>query len=163
MIPASSNGSELEHRPESHDPPYVFSWTRDGKLLTDRDNKLNRMDPATGRQDAVLADSFPSSMPIECGGDKYIVFGSGGRSGKSRINLWRMDSDSGNLKQLTEGKADLFPACASSSKWVYFLDLASGQNLMRVSIDGGTPERISGPGITEFDISPDGKLLAQDS
>jgi serine/threonine protein kinase len=162
VMPASSNGSELDRQPESHDPPYLFAWTHDGKILMDRDNKLNRTDPGTGQQDPILADKFASFMPVECGDGRYIIFASGGRAGSARANLWRMDSDSGNLRQLTEGKADLFPACSPAGKWVYYLDEASSGILMRVSIDGGKPEKMSDAGITEFDVSSDGKLIAED-
>ena len=76
------------------------------------------------------------------------------------MNLWRIDSNGGNLTQLTTGARDVQPACAiiGDSKWVYFFK--SDQNkIMRVSVDGGTPEVVSAS-IGGFGLSPDGKLLA---
>jgi serine/threonine protein kinase len=162
VISASSNGSELDHQAESHDPAYTFAWTHDGKILVDRENKIARTDPETDQQNPILSDKFPSFLPVECGDGRYIVFASVGRAGNARANLWRIESDGSNLKQLTEGKADLFPACTSSGKWIYYLDLSAGNILMRVPLDGGTAERLAGPGVTQFTLSSDGKLIAED-
>ncbi len=162
VIPASSNGSELDHQAESHDAAYAFVWTHAGKILVDRENKIARTDPETGQQDPILSDKFPSFLPVECGDGRYIFFASAGRAGNARANLWRIESDGSNLKQMTEGKADLFPACTSSGKSIYYLDLSAGNILMRVPLEGGKAERLAGPGISRFALSSDGKLIAED-
>jgi Tol biopolymer transport system component len=76
------------------------------------------------------------------------------------LNIWRMDA-AGNLKQLTHDKIDGFPVCSPDGQWVLYEDGASGGHLMRMSIDGSKPEKLSGElGATGYDISPDSKTIA---
>jgi Tol biopolymer transport system component len=72
-----------------------------------------------------------------------------------------MDAGGGNLKQVSDGKNDLYAVCSSDGKWVYYSDLSNGAKLTKVPLDGGKPERLSElPAFSAFDISPDGKLAA---
>jgi Tol biopolymer transport system component len=45
-----------------------------------------------------------------------VHFSRGGPS----YNIWRVDTDGGNLKQLTWGSSDFTPSCSQDSKWVVF-------------------------------------------
>jgi Tol biopolymer transport system component len=77
------------------------------------------------------------------------------------LNIWRMDASGVNFKQLSDGKIDGFPVCSPDGRWVLYEDGASGGHLMKVPIDGGTPERISDElAANGFDISPDSKTIA---
>jgi hypothetical protein len=83
----------------------------------------------------------------------------GGHSGAKTTTIWRMDAGGGSLKQLSDGKNDVYAVCSSDEKWVYYSDLSNGAKLTREPLDGGKPERLSElPAYSPFDISPDGKL-----
>ena len=137
-----------------------FTWTRDGRLLSDQDNALNMIDPSTGNR-TQLQNGGPGGDPSECLDGRYVVFELGFHGGTGDSNVWRIDSSGANLKQLTTGTRDSSPVCSSDGRWVYY-DAESGEGrLTRVPIDGGTPREISELPLNQvFDISPDGKLAA---
>jgi Tol biopolymer transport system component len=88
------------------------------------------------------------------------VFSLEGHGGAKTATIWRMDAGGGNLKQLTDGKRDIFPVCAADGKWVYYTDLSNGSKLTKVPLDGGKAERLSELPTFPFDISPDSKMAA---
>ena len=72
-----------------------------------------------------------------------------------------MDSDGGNLKQLTEGPSDIFPQSSPDSRWVVFQSTRSGSaRAWKVSIDGGEPVRLTDKWTANPTVSPDGSLIA---
>lgn len=144
------------HRSES------FSWTPDGQLLTDYDFKITRYAATGGDPVPIINDSpHPSLYPVTCGGGRYIVFDSSFRTSSDfLVNLWRSDPNGENIKQLTFGKRDAAPQCAiiGESKWVYYMDGAAGNRVMRISVEGGTPEAVA-PSVGGFLCSSDGQVV----
>jgi len=137
-----------------------FTWTKDGRLISDQDNALNLVDPSTGNR-TPIQNGGPGGNPFACLDGRYVVFDLGFHGGTGDSNVWRIDSSGANLKQLTTGTRDSSPVCSSDGRWVYY-DAESGEGrLTRVPIDGGTPQAISDLPLNQnFDISPDGKLAA---
>jgi eukaryotic-like serine/threonine-protein kinase len=139
-----------------------FFWTHDGRLIDDKDNKLNWVNPDTGAKGtfATLEDAAVGD-PWECADNRYLVFLLGLHGGKGSESVWRADASGGNLKQLSQGKLDSYPVCARDSRSVYYLDGATGK-VMQVSIDGGAARKVSDISVNggSFDISPDGRVLA---
>jgi serine/threonine protein kinase len=139
-----------------------LSWTQDGRLIYDKDNRLNWLNPDSGMKGMfATAEDSVDGDPWECADGHYIVFLLGLRGGKGSVNVWRADSAGGNLKQLTQGKQDNYPVCAPDSRSVYYMDGATSK-VMRVPIDGGSPQKVSDLTINAgfFDVSPDGHTLA---
>jgi TolB protein len=90
---------------------------------------------------------------------RNIVFTSN-RSGGTR-RIWRMDTDGGNLKQLTEGSGDTYPKSSPDGSWVLFQSTRTGPpRLWKVSIDGGEPVRLTDKLTLNPTVSPDGNLVA---
>jgi serine/threonine protein kinase len=137
-----------------------FSWTHDGRLIDDKDNKLNWVNPDSGAKGAFTTE--PDSAdgdPWECADGRYVVFLSGLREGSASQNVWRADASGGNLKQLAQDKLDNLPVCAPDSRSVYYMD--GNGFVMQVPIDGGAARKISDISANGFfDISPDGRTLA---
>src|ERR1700689_4784365 len=85
---------------------------------------------------------------------------------RTRVHIWRTNSDGSNPAQLTNGAFDRFPVCSPDGKWVYYYDGAGPHYPKRVPLEGGQPEPVPasdvhgmyGFGAGEA-ISPDGKLL----
>jgi Tol biopolymer transport system component len=97
--------------------------------------------------------------PVVSPDGRYVVFQSL-RTGN--WNMWRMDLDGSNLKQLTNGNNDNDPSITPDSRWVVYCDRADKQTtIWKVSIDGGAPVRVvSTTQAMSPSVSPDGKELA---
>jgi eukaryotic-like serine/threonine-protein kinase len=147
VVPAEggneSNATQITSRHLSQN----FSWTPDGQLLTDYDYKITRY-PATGGDPLSIINDppHPSVEPVSCAGGRYIVFSSAFRTSNDfLINLWRSDPNGENIKQLTFGNRDIYPQCAliGENKWVYYMDSAAGNHIMRVPVEGGSPDPVA--------------------
>ena len=138
-----------------------FTWTRDGRLMHDKDNQLQWVNPGSGAKGTLAtAQGAATGDPWECADGRYVVFILGLLEGKSTQNVWRANSSGGNLKQLTQAKSVNFPVCAPDSRSVYYQDGGTAQ-LMQVPIDGGAARKVSDvPAAGFFDVSPDGRMLA---
>lgn len=158
----SATGSGADVRPVAPAAMYTnFTWTRDGRLIDDKDNRLNWVNPETGAKGSFATEQDSSNGdPWQCSDRHYIVFLFGLHGGSASQDVWRADSSGGNLKQLSQGKSDNFPVCAPDSKSVFYLGGGSGQ-IMQVPIDGGAPRKVSDLNVAGFfDVSPDGHTLA---
>jgi serine/threonine protein kinase/Tol biopolymer transport system component len=106
----------------------------------------------------LTTDAYSHLAPAISPDGRYVVFGSD-RAGSQ--NIWRMDIDGGNPKQLTSGRADQYPRCSPDSQWVVYTSNDNGkQRLWRVPIDGGDPKQLTDFTAARAVISPDGKQLA---
>jgi len=98
--------------------------------------------------------------PVISPDNRYVVFHSN-RTGVFQI--WRMDRDGSSPKQLTfEVTECTWPTISSDGRWIVFqhADPDHPYGLWRVSIDGGTPERVTEGLTIRPVVSPDGKLIA---
>jgi serine/threonine protein kinase/Tol biopolymer transport system component len=146
---------------------YGFNWAPDAKLLVNDGGKLLRIS-ASGGDEAVLLSEANTVMalPASCANGKYIVFTWAGYHGSPFANIWRVDSDGTNPKQITNERDIRGPVCSPDGKWVYFRDWFSHE-IKRAPIDGGKAEVVPGTNIpdadldtTDISISPDGQWLA---
>jgi eukaryotic-like serine/threonine-protein kinase len=162
LMPTSGSGSQA-HQLTSASAGTNFTWTTDGQLIGDQDNKLNRIDPATGGKTVIaIEEGKPTGNPAACADGRSTVFELILHGSSESDNVWRMDPAGGNLRQLTKGKQDHFPVCSRDSRWVYYIEQGDEGKLARVSIDGGPTQRVSDLPISEglFDLAPDGKFAA---
>jgi serine/threonine protein kinase/Tol biopolymer transport system component len=139
-------------------PPWRWSWMPDGRLIVPQGGDLKAV-AADGKEDILYSD--PKHIPDQatvCG--QYIVFRQVGRTSGASANLWRMDMNGSNQKQLTSSLNDQQPTCSKDGKWVYFVDNTYNRFVKRVSIDGGTPETVVKYAVGSYALSPDGKEIA---
>jgi Tol biopolymer transport system component len=144
-------------------PSFAFTWGSNDKLLLEQENGIFGMNADGSNRVPLLHDDFPSFDPISCDNGRYIIFSSALRGGKSAVNVWRMDSSGGNLKQLTFGPFDNPAMCSPDGKWLVFSGLVSGKFIaQKVSVDGGVATTLSDNILTCgcINVSPDGKDLA---
>jgi len=157
VTPAAGASSAQARQLTSGALLYSFSWTRDVQLLMDQAYSLSLVNPDSGSKTVLTTEEGSLAInPSACADGRYMVFAAyhGGKE-----NIWRMDSGGGNLKQLTNGKDDEYPVCSPDGRWVFYKDVSSGSKLMKVSLDGGKPQRVSEQPLGDvFDISADGKL-----
>jgi serine/threonine protein kinase len=142
-------------------PVFNVNWTTDDQLMVNQDLTLTRINPDSGaKTPLVIGQNFFAFQPSVCADGHFIVFAGGENNGELVQNIWRMDAGGGNLKQLTSDKLDVGPVCSPDGRWVMYADVAKDNKLMKVPIDGGTPQKVSDELIAGFDLSPDGKLAA---
>ncbi|HEU4931524.1 MAG TPA: protein kinase [Pyrinomonadaceae bacterium] len=98
--------------------------------------------------------------PVVSADNRYLAFHSN-RTGVFQI--WRTNRDGSGPKQITfEATESTWPAFSPDGKWLFFqhADPDNPYKLWRVSIDGGTPERVTDGIAIRPTVSPDGKLIA---
>ncbi|HTZ31156.1 MAG TPA: protein kinase [Methylomirabilota bacterium] len=140
--------------------PWRWDWMADGRLVLPQAGALKAV-AADGTESTLFADAkhIPDQATV-CGGGQVVVFRQVGRSGTAAANLWRMDLNGTNQKQLTTGVNDQEPVCNADGKWVYYIDNVDNRCVKRVSIEGGSPETVVKFPVGSFALSPDGKEIA---
>ena len=108
----------------------------------------------TGGDETVLLSEANTvlALPASCANGKYIVFTWAGYHGSPFANIWRVDSDGTNPKQITNERDIRGPVCSPDGKWVYFRDWFSHE-IKRASIDGGKAEVVPGTNIPDADLT----------
>jgi Tol biopolymer transport system component len=138
-----------------------LAWTPDGRIVytSMASGNLNVwiMNEDGTEAKPLTTDPGIDWMPAVSSDGRYIVFVSY-RGGLP--SLWRMDTDGGNLKQLTDHE-DRGPRISSDGRWIVFASFRSGKlAIWKMPIDGGTAVQLSDKFADGPDISPDGKLVA---
>jgi Tol biopolymer transport system component len=158
---ATPGANEEPRQVSSGAPVRSFTWTRDNQLIVDQQYMLSQLDPASGAKTPLMAEqgSLPS-QPASCPDGRYIVFALALHGGSLTQNIWRADTNGGNLKQLSDAKLVNYPVCTPDSKQVLYTDNPGGK-LFKVAIDGGASRVVSAlPVVGRFDVSPNGATAA---
>jgi serine/threonine protein kinase/Tol biopolymer transport system component len=140
-------------------PPWRWDWITNGRLILPQGGILKTV-AVNGEETTLYSD--PKRIPDQvavCGSGQYIVFRQVGRSSGASANLWRMDLNGTNQKQLTSGLNDQEPTCGREGNWVYFVDNRDNRSIKRISIDGGSPETVVKTAVGLFGLSPDGNHI----
>jgi serine/threonine protein kinase/Tol biopolymer transport system component len=160
-------------RPNETKPEPIGSGTsRYYDLSVAPDDKILYASDASG-----IADIFEVAAS---GGDERSLTSAGGRnyapvvtpdnrdivfhSNRSGVfQLWKIDRDGGSPKQLTfEVTESTWPTISPDGRWILFqhADANHPYSIWRMSIDGGTAEKITEGISIRPAVSPDGKLVA---
>lgn len=141
-----------------------FGWLPSELVLVE-DNRLVRTSLDTNNKITVLSDSSIGDVD-GCPDGRTILLSLTGRDALENTNVWRINSDGSNLRQLSKGRQDWTVECSPDSKWAYWTNNTTNR-AERVSVDGGSPETVPGSvvphaiiGGHDLDFSPDGKSLA---
>jgi Tol biopolymer transport system component len=137
-----------------------WDWFSNGKLLLPQSGAFKVVTP-DGSETILTSDTKHISDQVSvCGDGRYVVYREVGRTSAASANLWRIDADGTNEKQLTTGLNEQSPTCSRDGKWVYYVDNADKRMVKRVPINGGSPETIVPKDVFYFSLSPDGKSVA---
>ncbi len=142
-------------------------WTPDGRIIhgawaggNSGDIWISNADGSGAKRLTNTPSSCASWEPVMSPDGRYVVFVSD-RAGKS--HLWRIDSDGGNLKQLTSGdKYERDPSISPDGRWLFYASY-DGEHLelWRMPIDGGESTRLTEGFLADLPtVSPDGKTIA---
>ena len=142
-----------------------FAWVGNQELLLNDASKLFRAGLDGSNRRLILEDpNAIISSPRTCAQGRYVVFNWGGHV--EGENVWRVDLDGANVKQLTHDRVSYYLACPPSGEWIYFRNQKPPFGIERVSIDGGAPQPIADSVIPNLDtqisfsVSPNGNMLA---
>ena len=162
----TDRGKEILTHKEDDSPLYYyrtrFSWMPNGQIIyTSLVNGTPSILVMTAQGTAnkqLTSDPSSNSFPSVTSDERYVVFVSD-RTGFT--NVWRMDTDGNNEKQLTTGEDDSWAWCSPDGQWVVYHSGALGKRtLRRVSIEGGNSEPLTDyPSVCPV-VSPDGKLIS---
>ena len=145
-----------------YDGVWGLDWSTDGKIVFTSTDHLSQvvcaMNPDGTNVQQLTPSGYKDSMVNTSNDGRYIVFQST-RSGGS--DIWRMDSDGGNVLRLTSDGKSSQPFISPDGRFVYFTSNASdSRGLHRVSIDGGQTEKLTDAEVSYLSLSPDGKRIA---
>jgi serine/threonine protein kinase len=167
VLPAAGfTGNPPNPAPVQVKESIFFDWAGNGAFYFDDVESLVRMSADGGDKITLLSDpSAQIIQPTSCQDGRYIVFTWAGHSASNKANIWRVNADGSNPKQLTDGMQDIAPKCSLDGSWVHYDDVQDLQ-VKRVRIDGGRPEIVPGTILPAavlhagLAIAPNGKLLA---
>jgi serine/threonine protein kinase/Tol biopolymer transport system component len=139
--------------------PWRWDWMPDGRLILPQAGSLKAVAP-NGEETTLFSDlkHIPDQAAV-CGDGQYIVYRQLGSNGGTSANLWRMDLNGTNQKQLTSGRNEQQPACAKTGNWVYYVDNNDNRYVKRITVDGGSPETVVKHAVGVFGLSPGGNEI----
>jgi eukaryotic-like serine/threonine-protein kinase len=164
LMPAAGfSGNPPSPAPTQSKNAAMFGWASNGDLYFGDGGNLLRMSVDGKNKTTLLSDTNSNIIhPVGCPGGRYVLITWSNHVANKKTNIWRVNTDGSNPKQLTSGTTDVGGYCSPDGEWVYYEDLDSAQ-VLRVPVDGGTPEEVPGtagllnlPGIA---LSPDGRSL----
>lgn len=134
--------------------------TRDGKILyhstAGGSSDLWIMHRDGSNQGQLTFDPLWESQPTVSANGGSIVFLLG--SEDSGLNIWKMDADGSNRKQVTNG--GMFPHYSPDGQWIVYTSPRDRWSLWKIRSDGGESIRLTDEVATQPAISPDGRLIA---
>jgi len=145
-----------------YDGLWGMDFAPDGKIVytaADSQSQVISIMNADGSQARQLTpQGFIDSVLSVSNDGRYIVFHSTRGGG---FDIWRMNIDGGNPKQLTFGNKNYLPFISPDNRFVYYKSWENDVGeLRRVSIDGGEPEILNDKETSSGSFSPDGKYFA---
>jgi eukaryotic-like serine/threonine-protein kinase len=169
-VQVATPGKESETKTSSagnqtYDGERGLAWTADGKIVYSSSHLghgdlwemgADGSNPQRLTSNDLNKDSWWPAVSLRGG---LIAFARWDPSGP--INIWRIDSDGSNLKQLTQGKEDVLPAISPDGRWVVFTRAQGGKYaLMKVPSGGGPASPLTDYTSWSPSVSPDGKWVA---
>jgi serine/threonine protein kinase len=166
LLPGTGGGESDAVQLTTREMAGELSWSGADTILMSREYaEVVELNVSTRTKNSVVSDQkYFAYAPASCGPAHTIVYDLLSRpvNKDSASHLWRVDSSGGNRTQLTSGSHEFAPVCSPDGKWVYYVEgTGSSRILMRVPLDGGSPQKITDMHFFNFGnaLSPDGKLI----
>jgi serine/threonine protein kinase/Tol biopolymer transport system component len=165
-IPAAGMGANESSPtiPQQQKGLMNFAWAGNDGFFLAEDNHVVRVSSDGSNKTPILSNVAPSYISV-CPDGRTLLLALVGQGGGIGTNVWRINTDGTNLKQLSTGTADTAPECSRDSKSAYY-GIRTTYQIEREPIDGGTPDTVPGTPIPNdiisghyLDISPDGKTI----
>ena len=144
-----------------------FEWNEANQLLVSDGSRLLRTNVEGVNFATLLHDSSGWIQDVVlCGSRGTLAFVWVFHGGDNFWRIWRANSDGSDPVPLQEvGGTAVLWACSPDGKFLYYTDLARASGVLRLSVDGGTPEVIPGSVVSASipaasALSPNGRTLA---
>ncbi len=141
-----------------------LAWTPDGRIVyrsSAGGNPNIWIRAADGTENRQLSADAHQNLDPTVAPDGRAIAWTSGRTGIR--NIWQMNPDGSNLKQLTRGAGEWFPQFTPDGKWLIYQALAADEQdrlLWKMPLDGGAAVPLTDRPSYAPVISPDGKLIA---
>src|SRR5262249_24107938 len=107
-----------------------LSWTASGKLVQmTPDARIYVSAPDGTERVSLTSDDDVAYTPTACGPTDIVVFT---KQENNTFSLRRLNTATGEVKQLTFGKADLAATCTPDGKWVVYLSPDADDHLQHI-------------------------------
>jgi eukaryotic-like serine/threonine-protein kinase len=153
---------------EKHHEFQFISWAPEDRILFSSSSTPDRdvwvMNSSGGDVRQLTSKSRNNLMPVGSPDGRYVVFASN-RAPSGAYNIWRMNNDGTDPKQITFGDGELQAVVSADSQWIFYTSGATEtppaeRRIWKVPIEGGQPEQVVHLPSRWPDVSPDGKSLA---
>jgi Tol biopolymer transport system component len=136
---------------------YVSTFGKEKILFETREGHIFAADVDGGNLRQVKMGDAGLRDVVACGDGKHIVYSD---SSGETPQIWRVEADGSNAKQLTNEKSATMPNCSPDGRWVIYWN-EEEHSFYRVSVDGGQATRINlaKPSDPYVRFSPDGKSV----
>ena len=160
-----SEASTLSAGNQNGDGDNGLAWTPDGKIVYCSVHNggydlwemgSDGSNPQRLKENSATSGSYNPVVSFRGG---FIAFDQYNQN--DQWNIWRVDTDGTNLKQLTQGRSDGGPAVSPDGQWVIFSrDQGEKVTLMKVPSGGGPASQLTDYNSLWPAVSPDGKWIA---
>jgi Tol biopolymer transport system component len=144
---------------------FGLSWAGDKELLLTNGSDLIQVSVDGTSRRTLASDAAGNINSAQQCGEQHVVLSWSFHGGSNGARIWRLNADGSGAKQLTDGKGDFNPVCSLDGKWVYYQDPGE-DHILRVPIEGGSPEIVPGTAVSNAgisaplgELSPDGKQM----
>jgi hypothetical protein len=131
-----------------------------GKVYLAHDQRLNRQVAVKllSRYGAAEDERIRRSREKTVSPDGRNIFFTSDRAGHS--NIWRVDADGSNLRQLTSGAGEFYPQTTPDGQWIIYQRDEVEPTLWKVPAVGGDAVVVSQTRAVRPAVSPDGRMIA---
>jgi Tol biopolymer transport system component len=139
----------------------LLAWTPDGGIVyhsnagQSAEISITKAD-GTARRQLTTDARISGGLTVSPDG-RYIFFASD-RAGHS--NIWRVDIDGQNAKQMTFGEGEFFPECTPDAEWVVYQSGYYEPRLWKMRVDGSSPIQLTVTRASRPAVSADGQMIA---
>ena len=159
MIASSSTPDAGVPLPTRQADGIGLTWLPDGRLLSQDESSRFWLLSADGKERNLafegLGDIQNGDFEICGNGSNYVVLSRGSGDNK---NIWRVDIDGRNLRQLTNGDTDDIVSCSPDGASIIFRS-QSGTRVVKAPINGGSPAKLFEATAVTARYSPDGRYI----
>jgi len=162
----SNDAEGKDAQPLSSDSGLIVNvdWTQDGRLVIASDERSIQMEDADGKNAQSLTAYKIGNPQLSVCGKQWIVYDELNMEGANfrGVNIWRMDLNGGNRKQITSGTIDVQPVCSPDGTRVFFISQdKNNAGLCTVGIEGGDVKVLyPGSAVGSPAVSHDGRSIA---
>ncbi len=139
-------------------------WLRDGRIIygstASGKEDIWTMNTDGSNQKQLTTTAGANFEPTVSADGRTMVYVSKAADGAT--HLWKMNLDTGESAQLTNGAYDLRPDISPDGRWAVYMSIAkSTASLWRISLDGGeAPRQVTDKMSSVPRVSPDGRFIA---